>query len=63
MKKIEQAFKIFDLDGDGYISKQELESVMGELEESMWFQILSEADNNSDGKISFEEFTKLLLSK
>jgi Ca2+-binding EF-hand superfamily protein len=29
----------------------------------MWFQILSEADNNQDGKISFEEFTKLLLSK
>jgi Ca2+-binding EF-hand superfamily protein len=36
---------------------------MGELEENMWFQILSEADNNQDGKISFEEFTKLLLSK
>jgi calcium-dependent protein kinase len=46
MKKIEQAFKICDLDGDGFISKQELESVMGELEESLWVQMLSEADNN-----------------
>lgn len=36
VQKMEQAFKIIDLDGDNYISKQELENVMGDIEDDIW---------------------------
>ncbi|CAD8065224.1 unnamed protein product [Paramecium sonneborni] len=58
-KKIEQAFRIFDLDGDGYITKQELEDVMGTLNQDVWQLFLQETDHNQDGKISYQEFLKL----
>ena len=35
IKKIEQAFKIFDQDNNGFINKQELENIMGELEDDV----------------------------
>ena len=52
IKKVEQAFKIFDADGDGFISKQEIEDVMGELNQDVWKLFLEETDGNNDGKIS-----------
>ncbi|CAD8153610.1 unnamed protein product [Paramecium octaurelia] len=58
-KKIEQAFRIFDLDGDGYITKQEVEDVMGTLNQDVWQLFLQETDHNQDGKISYQEFLKL----
>ncbi|CAD8150941.1 unnamed protein product [Paramecium pentaurelia] len=60
-KKIEQAFRIFDLDGDGYITKQELEDVMGTLNQDVWQLFLQETDHNKDGKISYQEFLKLFF--
>ncbi|CAK57234.1 unnamed protein product (macronuclear) [Paramecium tetraurelia] len=63
IKKIEQAFKIFDSDGDGFISRQEIEEVMGELNADVWNLFLNETDGNNDGKISYEEFSKLILNK
>jgi Ca2+-binding EF-hand superfamily protein len=35
LKKVEQAFKIFDTDGDGFISKAEIEQVMGEVDDDV----------------------------
>ncbi|CAD8119762.1 unnamed protein product [Paramecium sonneborni] len=63
IKKVEQAFKIFDSDGDGYISKQEIEEIMGELNADVWKLFLEETDGNNDGRISYEEFYKLILNK
>ncbi|CAD8206046.1 unnamed protein product [Paramecium pentaurelia] len=63
IKKVEQAFKIFDSDGDGFISRQEIEEVMGELNTDVWKLFLNETDGNNDGKISQEEFSKLILNK
>jgi Ca2+-binding EF-hand superfamily protein len=59
-KKIEQAFKIFDADGDGFISNNEFRTIMGGMNESIWNQFLSEVDQNQDGKISLAEFKHLL---
>ncbi|CAK56353.1 unnamed protein product (macronuclear) [Paramecium tetraurelia] len=63
VSRVEQAFKIFDQNGDGFISKKELEIVMGDLGDDVWSQILSDCDNNGDGQISYEEFVKMLQNK
>ena len=54
-KKISKLFKTFDLDGDGYISKSEWQSIMGGLEmsDNEWGEFLRECDGNSDGKVNF----------
>lgn len=63
VEKMNQAFVIIDLDGDNYISKKELEYVMGDIDDDIWQQILLECDGDNDGKISLEEFSGLLRSK
>jgi len=56
------AFKVFDLNGDGKISMQELEQVLnsGSVEEALGAQtikdLMKEVDLNGDGEIDFEEF-------
>ncbi|CAD8139837.1 unnamed protein product [Paramecium pentaurelia] len=63
-KKIEQSFKLFDLDGNGYITKQEINELFGnEIDEKMWEDILKDCDINKDGMISLNEFITLLESK
>jgi len=62
-KKVEQAFSMFDQDGDGYITRAELANVMGgiELEDDQWRALVEEVDVNKDGKISQDEFMNLLV--
>jgi len=62
-KKVEQAFSMFDQDGDGFITRSELANVMGgiELEDHQWKALVEEVDVNKDGKISQDEFMNLLL--
>ena len=65
-ENLKKAFEIFDSDGDGQISLEELKSGFGGTEvsqgsdqssqEQLWENILAEADANGDGKISFDEF-------
>jgi len=56
-KKLE-AFRVFDMDGNGYIDKHELKCVMRRLGENLSEDDLkamfSEADLNGDGLIDFE---------
>ncbi|XP_951999.1 calmodulin, putative [Theileria annulata] len=62
-----QAFKVFDRDGNGFISAQELRHVMTNLGERLTDEevdeMLREADVDGDGKINYEEFVKLMVSK
>ncbi|UKK01874.1 calmodulin [Theileria orientalis] len=62
-----QAFKVFDRDGNGFISAQELRHVMTNLGERLTDEevdeMLREADIDGDGKINYEEFVKLMVSK
>mmetsp|Transcript_5722 Transcript_5722/g.6134 ORF Transcript_5722/g.6134 Transcript_5722/m.6134 type:complete len:474 (+) Transcript_5722:35-1456(+) len=62
--KIEEAFKRFDKNGDGYIERAELSAVLGgvEIDEEQWQKIINDCDTDKDGKISYEEFT-LMLTK
>ncbi|KAH8408737.1 hypothetical protein KR215_011788 [Drosophila sulfurigaster] len=59
------AFRVFDRDGNGFITRDELQTAMemiGEpLNEQQLEQLLAIADLDQDGRINYEEFTRLLL--
>ncbi|TDG53281.1 hypothetical protein AWZ03_000096 [Drosophila navojoa] len=59
------AFRVFDRDGNGFITRDELQTAMemiGEpLNEQQVEQLLAIADLDQDGRINYEEFTRLLL--
>ncbi|XP_021717852.1 probable calcium-binding protein CML44 [Chenopodium quinoa] len=67
-KDLYKAFKVFDLNGDGLISSQELQSVLWKL--GMWDnfggldcdRIISKYDVNSDGFVDFSEFKSMMLA-
>lgn len=68
-QKLRFAFKVYDIDRDGYISNGELFIVLkmmvgSNLKDQQLQQIVDktimEADLDKDGKISFEEFTKVV---
>jgi calcium-dependent protein kinase len=60
------AFRVFDRNGDGKISQDELKQVLGDeavagtVGESLAQQLLSEVDANGDGVIDFEEFMAMM---
>ena len=61
--EIRQAFKVFDKDGNGFITADELAIVMANLGEKLspseLKEMMKEADSNGDGKIDYEEFVKV----
>lgn len=68
-QKLQFAFKVYDIDRDGYISNGELFIVLkmmvgSNLKDQQLQQIVDktimEADLDKDGKISFEEFKKMV---
>lgn len=59
------AFNLFDKDGSGSISADEVKSVLGvgkNIDEKIWNEIVREVDENGDGEISFLEF-KIMMEK
>ncbi|XWS23670.1 hypothetical protein CRYUN_Cryun28dG0035000 [Craigia yunnanensis] len=62
-----KAFKVFDLNGDGFISCEELQSVLGRL--GLWDEssgkdcrsMICFYDTNLDGMVDFEEFKNMML--
>jgi len=61
--ELELAFKVFDTDGSGMITRDELReklTTLGEkLTEDEVSELLAEADSDNNGSISFEEFKAL----
>ncbi|KAG8499377.1 hypothetical protein CXB51_005974 [Gossypium anomalum] len=62
-----KAFKVFDLNGDGFISCEELEYVLGRL--GLWDEksgkdcrsMIWYYDTNLDGMVDFQEFKNMML--
>lgn len=54
-KKINQVFQTFDMNGDGFISREEWSKIMGGLKmnDEEWTEFLEGCDGNNDGKVSF----------
>ncbi|CAA7056901.1 unnamed protein product [Microthlaspi erraticum] len=63
-KKLKEAFTIFDVDQNGFISTAELHEVMNNLGQKLTNEeakeIIFEADANGDGQMSCEEFLKIM---
>ncbi|XP_051744096.1 calcium-binding protein 5b isoform X2 [Ctenopharyngodon idella] len=65
LKELKDAFREFDIDGDGSITIEELRHAMlkllGENTNRKEIEaVVREADNNGDGTVDFEEFVKMM---
>merc|ERR1712023_185461 len=62
--KLQSAFKMFDKDGGGSISTDEIKQVHSfgqKLDEAVVQSIIEQVDKNDDGEISYEEFAAMML--
>ncbi|CAL4248585.1 unnamed protein product [Meganyctiphanes norvegica] len=66
-EEIREAFKEFDMDGNGFISTSEFRYVINTLGDIISDEevngIIQEVDINGDGKIDYEEFVKMMTSE
>ena len=63
---LKRAFDMFDKDGSGTITIDELKKILagGSVSnEGVWSQIVKDVDQNGDGVIDLQEFENLLMSK
>jgi len=67
ISEFEEAFAMFDSDGDGTITTKELGNVMRSLGQEPTDQelrdMINEVDTDGNGEIDFEEFLDLLVKK
>ncbi|KAJ7329337.1 hypothetical protein JRQ81_015511 [Phrynocephalus forsythii] len=64
-EEIREAFRVFDKDGNGYISVAELRHVMTNLGEKLSDEevdeMIKEADMDGDGRVNYEEFVRVMM--
>ena len=61
-EKLEATFKMFDKDGNGKISADEIRSILGSSSDKGSLEaIVKEVDANGDGEISLVEFKEMML--
>ncbi|VAI13242.1 unnamed protein product [Triticum turgidum subsp. durum] len=64
-EELREAFRVFDKDHDGHISKAELRHVMISLGEKLTDEevdgMIQEADLDGDGLVNFDEFVRMMM--
>ncbi|MBA0570692.1 hypothetical protein Golob_004308 [Gossypium lobatum] len=65
-EELQEAFKVFDKDQNGYISANELRHVMINLGEKLSDeeveQMIKEADLDGDGQVNYDDFVKTMTT-
>lgn len=65
--EIHEAFKVFDKDGNGFISGAELRAVMANLGEDVTDkevnEMIREADKDGDGQVNYQEFVQMMKTE
>ncbi len=63
---IKQAFRVFDKDGNGFVSSSEIRYVMSRLgvhfSDEELSEMVLEADIDGDGQVCFEEFYNMMTA-
>jgi len=66
-QELNEAFQVFDMDGNGFISAAELSNIMSNLGEKLSEEevadLIRQADVDGDGQINYEEFVKVMVAK
>lgn len=66
-EEVINAFRVFDKDGNGLISSNELRQVMTSLGDRLTDEeadeMIREADVDGDGYINYEEFVRMMMAK
>jgi Ca2+-binding EF-hand superfamily protein len=59
---LNQAFKAFDVDGNGSISIDELKSTLGghQIKDFIWQKLIEEVDEDGNGEIDLDEFKTMM---
>ena len=59
-----EVFRVYDKDGNGFISASELKYLMTKLEEKIKdkeiIRMIGDLDIDGDGRVSFQEFVKMM---
>ena len=59
-KQAELAFKLYDKDKDGYITKSEMEKLSKNLTKEQIEKVFARFDADGDGRLSYAEFRKMM---
>ena len=64
LSELQDAFELFDKDGDGSITREEMSQVMRGFGQSVDSEVLrplfTEVDDNGDGSLQWDEFVSLI---
>ena len=62
-----EVFKVYDRDGNGYITAGELYNVMQKMGEEVTMEevnaIISEADTDNDSQVNYKDFLRIMINK
>ena len=62
-EKLKAAFSLFDKDGGGTISSEEVKELLmagQDIDDAVWDEVIKEVDNDGNGEIDFDEFANMM---
>ena len=63
--KLKQAFNLFDKDGGGSITPDEIKNILfpgQNFDDEVWEKVVAEVDEDGNGHIDFDEFSRMMRS-